>query len=472
MADPIDLSPPVTAIGLDPQEAIEFFRSKGYAPPESRFSYRDWFGASHARGFVVAKVMQDDLLATIREAVDDSLAKGLTLDNFNDTLIPKLKAAGWWGQQTMRDPITGETRTVQLGSKRRLAVIFDTNLRTSYAAGKWTRIQRTRDLLPYLLYTQLQRVTKREAHTRFHRLVLPADHPLWATHYPPNGYYCACTVRQMSKGMLDNEGIAVSAEPPIKYKTWTDPRTGRRLRVPEGITPGFDTNPGATFLADQGRHDRIAGDLTPEARGIELGLINEARSRGLRTGNEHLAAIDLDAANPVPGGNAAPAGWVSGTANSVEPGAAMKAAMIDPARRIGAVHNHPGSSGFSRADLLVLDGWKGLDRVIAVGHDGSLYRASAPRPGLGQVIEPLYEYSEGLVEAAAAGLGMDRAALFTLRGHATASALARTGYLDYAHAISGGSRINLMRFGEANMALIIERLVEWINNRYPNRTAP
>ncbi len=464
MADPIDLSPPVTAIGLDPQEAIEFFRSKGYAPPESRFSYRDWFGASHARGFVVAKVMQDDLLATIREAVDDSLAKGLTLDNFNDTLIPKLKAAGWWGQQTMRDPITGETRTVQLGSKRRLAVIFDTNLRTSYAAGKWTRIQRTRDLLPYLLYTQLQRVTKREAHTRFHRLVLPADHPLWATHYPPNGYYCACTVRQMSKGMLDNEGIAVSAEPPIKYKTWTDPRTGRRLRVPEGITPGFDTNPGATFLADQGRHDRIAGDLTPEARGIELGLINEARSRGLRTGNEHLAAIDLAAANPVPGGNAAPAGWVSGERDRVGASQDMGQAIREPARRIGFVHNHPDSVALSSADLELLETRPGLVRVVAVGHDGSLYRASDPTPGLGYTAKRLHDLAFLRITEEAAELDMDARAMRRLASHAAASALDRAGYVSYAHAIAGGSRVNLKRFGEDRLEQLIVGLVKWLGS--------
>ncbi len=57
---------------------------------------------------------------------------------------------------------------------------------------------------------------------------------------------------------------------------------------------------------------------------------------------------------------------------------------------------------------------------------------------------------------------MDQAALFQLRGHATATALARAGYLDYAHAITGGNRVNLERFGEAGMTRIIERLVEWL----------
>ena len=78
------------------------------------------------------------------------------------------------------------------------------------------------------------------------------------------------------------------------------------------------------------------------------------------------------------------------------------------------------------------------------------------------MIKPLYKQSEKLVKSAAADLGMDKTALFTLRGHATAAALARTGYLDYAHAMSGGSRVNLQRFGADRMERLIEDLTEWL----------
>ncbi|MBD0865730.1 MAG: hypothetical protein GDA36_09080 [Rhodobacteraceae bacterium] len=150
----------------------------------------------------------------------------------------------------------------------------------------------------------------------------------------------------------------------------------------------------------------------------------------------------------------------------------MADALRNESRQTGLVHNHPNSSGFSRADLRKLGHLPGLDRLIAVGHDGSLYRASAPRPGLNRIVEPLYEYSQKLVDAAAADLGMNRDALYTLRGHATASALAQTGYIDYAHAIVGGSHVNLTRFGEDRMAKLIRQLVQWLNNRYPNPTTP
>ncbi len=466
MPDPVDLAPLVTPAAVSPQEALEYFRAKGFAPPDSRFDYRDWHGASHARGFVVAKAMQDDLLRTLRDAVDKAIAEGRTLEQFRTDLEPELKRQGWWGRKTMTDPATGEQRTVQLGSARRLRVIFDTNMRTSYAAGRWVRIQRTKSALPYLQYIQLQRVNARDDHKPFHELVIPVDHPFWATHFPPNGWFCACATLQMTAAAVERRGLSVTTDPPMGTRAWTNPRTGQIDQVPEGITPGFNTNPGATFLAEQGRYDRIAGALTAQARGVESALIAQARARGIRTGVEHLAAMDIDPADTRAireAGSAAPVEWVSGWRGGVKLSETLKAIVADPARRIGVIHNHPDSSGFSKQDFLALDGYSGLERLIAVGHDGTLYRASNPRRGMGAVVDPLYRYSQNLVDAAAADLGMDETALFRLRGHATASALARAGYLDYAHAITGGSRVNFQRFGDANMTRIIERLVEWLN---------
>ncbi|WP_419737783.1 hypothetical protein [Ruegeria sp.] len=45
---------------------------------------------------------------------------------------------------------------------------------------------------------------------------------------------------------------------------------------------------------------------------------------------------------------------------------------------------------------------------------------------------------------------------------AATSALDRAGYVNYAHAIAGGSRVNLMRFGEDRMEQLIAGLLEWL----------
>lgn len=66
-----------------------------------------------------------------------------------------------------------------------------------------------------------------------------------------------------------------------------------------------------------------------------------------------------------------------------------------------------------------------------MGHDSSLYRVSAPRDGLTRVIPSLYDRAETLLKAAAN--------MQMLRGHATASALSRAGFIDYAQPIVGGT---------------------------------
>ena len=70
----------------------------------------------------------------------------------------------------------------------RLRIIFDTNLRTANAAGRWSRVQRNKRLMPFLTYIQIDRPTRRDAHRPFHGVTLPVDHPFWKTHYPPNGW--------------------------------------------------------------------------------------------------------------------------------------------------------------------------------------------------------------------------------------------------------------------------------------------
>ena len=75
-----------------------------------------------------------------------------------------------------------------------------------------------------------------------------------------------------------------------------------------------------------------------------------------------LAAIDLDAANPVTGGNAAPMAWVSGERDRVGGTTEMRKAAKDPARRIGVAHNHPDSVALSSTDLKQLEEDPGLAR--------------------------------------------------------------------------------------------------------------
>ncbi len=199
MTGPLSMS-----LKLPPKEAVAFFRQKGY---RIGFDYRDVEPAEHQASFTVAKAMQHDLLADIRTHLDQALTDGTTLKTFRDSLRPNLVKRGWWGKAMMTDPQTGEEKLVQLGSPRRLKVIYDTNLRTAHAEGQWERIQATKASQPYLMYDHTPSAHERPQHEVWDGLVLPVDDPWWLNHYPIKEYGCKCGVVQM--GPLPRHAVAV-----------------------------------------------------------------------------------------------------------------------------------------------------------------------------------------------------------------------------------------------------------------------
>lgn len=235
----IDLAPVLKA--TNPEEAIGYFRQKGY---RVGFDYRDVWQQEHQAAFTVAKAMQLDLLAEIRGAVDAALADGSTFQAFQDALKPRLVARGWWGKQEMLDPVTGETRQVQLGSPRRLQVIFDTNLATAYSEGQAERIEANKALFPYLLYDGANSVHPREQHRAWDGLVLRADDPWWQTHMPVKAWGCKCTVVQLTQRMMDREGYREGQAPAEQLRQLTNRRTGEVVSVPAGVDPAFHYPPG------------------------------------------------------------------------------------------------------------------------------------------------------------------------------------------------------------------------------------
>lgn len=450
---------PIVAEPVAPSEAIEFFRSKGLAPADQRFDYRDYWRAQHARGFVVAKAMEGDVLKTIRAAVDRALAEGRTLAQFREELEPELRRLGWWGVQDRVDPVTGSWERVRLGSPNRLRVIFDTNLKTSWAAGRWMRIQRTKRTFPYLRYQQIQRPTKRETHEPYHDLILPVDHPLWLSIFPPNGYLCGCIVRQLSESAMRRQGLSVTRNPPTATERVENRRTGVVEEVPAGVTPGFDTNPGSLWRDVRDGHGQVARGLDREAAAAELGAILEVRDRGIRDRRESMALIDAETAEIVD--------WELGDEDSVGMTPRMIEAAADQDRETVLVHNHPGGESFtlSAPDFEVLRTFPGLDRIVAVGHSGSIYVARKTSPGLnigGRRVSPdgVARFAFQLVGALADRGVVDRAELAEVHSFVVARSLHEAGVIDYSHHL----KLRARQLYERNRQ-VIQYLAEMIGAR-------
>ena len=245
---------------LPPKEALAFFRDKGLA---SSFAWQDVWQSEHDTAFTVAKMAHVDLLRDVKAAVDKALAEGQTFEMFRDNIEGRLVEAGWWGKAEMTDPLTGESKVVQLGSPRRLRTIFQTNMMTAYSAGHWQEIQDQKALAPYLMYEAVLDDRTRDEHAAWDGTVLPADDPWWSTHMPPNGWNCRCGVIQLSAAEVESMGLAVATKaPPTREREYTNPRTGEVSMVPEGIDPGWAYNPG------ESRAQRAAKDLASKSRDL------------------------------------------------------------------------------------------------------------------------------------------------------------------------------------------------------------
>lgn len=232
-------------ITLQPADTVRAFEARDRLRATVRWT--DMWQSEHARAFTVAKLLDLDLLSDVQAAVADVIANGGTFEEFRANLEPTLRKAGWWGLVT--DPaLTGTDKPVNIGPAR-LRTIYDTNLRVSRAAGRWKRIQEMKGERPFLRYVAVLDRRTRRLHREWHGTVLPVDDEWWDTHYPPCGWYCRCTVRQLSQRELDRNGWKVTSRPPRDPVPFTRPGTSEVIQVPKGIDPGFGYNAGKASMA-------------------------------------------------------------------------------------------------------------------------------------------------------------------------------------------------------------------------------
>ena len=206
-----------------PREAIAFLRAKGLKPS------RHWLSVwreEHASAFAVAQMTRQDLLRQTHRELQRVLRKGETFESFQERLQPWLQEKGW--------APTGRGGDIP----KRLRRIYHTNLRTAHLAGQWDRIQRTKQLLPWLVYGLGPSEVHREQHAAWAGLCLRVDDPFWRTHMPPNGWGCKCWVRQVAEPPAG----ATTKAPRVETRPWTNPATGETVHVPRGIDPGWDYN--------------------------------------------------------------------------------------------------------------------------------------------------------------------------------------------------------------------------------------
>jgi hypothetical protein len=343
------------------QEQIDFFRQKLNLPTEH---YDDILKSAHDRAFVVAGAMKADLLNDLRGAVDKAIADGKSIQWFRKEFAGIVQQHGWEGW-------TGSD--TKAGRDWRTRVIYSTNIRASYNAGRYAQLTHP-DLLksrPYWKYIHNDTVAHpRPLHQSWSGTVLPYNDPWWQTHFTPNGWGCRCRI---------------TAVPASEYKGYPAPNDGTYIYkdragvdhvLPKGVDYGWDYAPGASLSRQmQGFIDnKVASLPAPLAAAFKSdvsGSLEAARdyvlTNGLKNAQNKIefAYVYDDAGNILVkkrGGKS----YVSFTDAEIT--------KMKDAPGVVLVHNHPGGRSLSKEDLVLSNVINA--QIYAIGHNGVEYSGS------------------------------------------------------------------------------------------------
>ncbi|ECL6957570.1 phage head morphogenesis protein [Salmonella enterica] len=280
------------AATLAPKETVAYFRAKGQ---HIGWNWYETAADVHARSFTVAKAARVDVLTTIQTEVERAISQGVSQQEFIDTLSPRLKKLGWWGKQVIVDS-AGNAEEVQLGSPRRLALIYNVNTRVAYNVGRYAQLMNSTDTHPFWQYVAVMDSRTRPSHAALNGLVFRYDDPFWKTHYPPNGWNCRCRVRALSQERMNALGLQATQGDKYlttkKVQSAVDKATGEMIEMDvttfaDGarvMTPdaGWSYNPGsAAFGLDQSLIRKLIEVKSPQLREMVVQEMNNSPERQL-----------------------------------------------------------------------------------------------------------------------------------------------------------------------------------------------
>ncbi len=221
-------------------EAIDFFNGKVNLPTKKSDDLRH---DGHVRGFSVAGVERDDMLADFRAAMAKAQTSGTGLQEFRKDFDAIVDRTGW--KFNARGSTDEERRAW------RARIIYKTNMCTSYMAGRYKQMTDP-DVLryrPWWRYRHSNAVHPRLTHLALDGKVFAATDPIWKVYFPPNGWGCGCDVEALSDRQLHALGKSGPDPWPLgEQYEGRDPRTGEpEIRYP-GIDRGWEYNVGQSWL--------------------------------------------------------------------------------------------------------------------------------------------------------------------------------------------------------------------------------
>ncbi|EHU3415637.1 phage head morphogenesis protein [Acinetobacter baumannii] len=264
---------------LPPSDAMSYLEKKGF---KIGWDWHETLDNAHSKAFTVAKIARMDLLQDIRQSLITAMEKGQTLEQWKASITPTLQEKGWWGKKTVINP-EGREQEVQLGSPRRLRTIYDTNMQSAFAAGRYKAMLAGAEARPYWEWRHITISNPRKQHVALNGRLFRFDDPFWNVAYPPSEWGCKCRVIARSAREVEGKEILAGEgnESDIYERVGVDRNTGAdvivkrtQFNIPTkdgkltfAPAAGFNGSPASSYLLNDVMINR-ATNLMGEARGL------------------------------------------------------------------------------------------------------------------------------------------------------------------------------------------------------------
>jgi len=244
-------------------EAIAYFRKKLNIPTET---WQDIWQEEHDIAFVVAGATKADLLDDLRQAVEKAIAEGTTRDEFRKDFDQIVEKHGW---------------SYKGDRNWRTDVIYGTNLRVAYAAGRYEQMTEPSvvQARPYWMWMHGDSPHPRPLHKALDGKVFPANSEFWNTMYPPSGWGCRCQAVSLSQRDVDRRGGVVEHPPKVGELLETTDKDGLKSIVK------VDADPGWGYVPGKSRQEQYQGMISEITQRLPKDLRTQFQSEIQKNGN-------------------------------------------------------------------------------------------------------------------------------------------------------------------------------------------
>lgn len=198
------------AFNIPFEEMKEYIAGKRAVLPTD--TWRDIQQSAHSKAFVIAGVTKTEFLTDVLDILKVQSENGVSFSDFRKQFREKVAQHGWTNYNAELNGLGKLENSSRKYKAWRTQVIYNTNMRTAFAAGRWEQMnsETSAENFPYLVYRHnYYGISKepRAEHLAYNGIVLPKNHSFWASHYPPNGFGCKCGVEQLTKREAQREFV-------------------------------------------------------------------------------------------------------------------------------------------------------------------------------------------------------------------------------------------------------------------------